>query len=202
MKKITGAGIFIVEFYKNENYIILVKSKNNLYDDAGGTRDINENPAETACRECREETRNLLNFNPSDLSYNIVVKNYISFIVYVTGLSLNYYNHNMTFTSMCPSYWNETDDIIRIPLREINISSLPIVHLGKRTIILRKRTCDIIKILFPMLTKILPSNKNKSSWSLSSHDHSVKLSLKNLHPQINSKNKLKCLNKTVSFHVK
>jgi hypothetical protein len=68
MQNITGAGILVVEFYKNTNCYVLFRSPHSKeYNDPGGLIDPGETPQESACRECREETANLLKFNVSGL---------------------------------------------------------------------------------------------------------------------------------------
>ena len=84
--KFSGAGIMIVEYYNNSLCFTFFQHRNNQFMDVGGLIDKNESPIETAIRECREESANLLNFKASDLNHKIIIGSYVSFFVYVSGI--------------------------------------------------------------------------------------------------------------------
>ena len=63
----TGAGILIMELYKSNPVIILFGFNKTNFSDPGGLLNIGETPEMGACRECREETANLINIQPNEL---------------------------------------------------------------------------------------------------------------------------------------
>lgn len=155
---LTGAGIMIIETYKNMNCFVLFKSsKNDEYNDPGGLIDPGESPLETACRECREETANLLKFNPSDLSHNVVVGDYISYIAYVNGIHKTHYRQNIKIVKQkCSHHWKENDKLVRVPIDKIDVKKLPYAKdYEGNTILLRGRTSRIVKAILNILPTIL-----------------------------------------------
>lgn len=184
MQRITGAGIMIVEFYKNTNCYVLFRSpRSKEYNDPGGLIDPGETPQETACRECREETANLLKFNVNDLSYHVKVGGYISYIVYVNGLSKMDYQNNIRITHAgCAHQWTETDRMVRIPIININFNTLPYVwDYDGNSILLRGRTSRIIKETAKILVNILQARPVQ------------------LHKQVTQVSRNKCLLGTITY---
>lgn len=163
MQRIDGAGILLIEMYKNTNCFVFFRSRNGEYNDTGGIRDAGEMPKTTACRECREETANLLQFSVDDLSVNIIVNKYISYPVYIEGLHLVDYLKNIKITHRnCSHHWKETSHMARIPIAQVSTGRLPHVKdFYGRDIILRGRTCKIITNGMNTINKILNTSPIK-----------------------------------------
>lgn len=151
---IKGAGILIIESYKGHNVVTLFGGRNDVYEDLGGHIDSGETPKETACREAREESANLLTIKPYQLdqiAHEVHLDSYASFLIYLIGLRKKYYNLNsMHIMKKCKSgHWKETIKMIRIPLRnmiraaEQHINIVPDINGKERTI--RSRTMGIIR---------------------------------------------------------
>lgn len=184
MPQITGAGIMIVEFYKNTNcYVLFRSSHSQKYNDPGGLIDSGETLPKTACRECREESANLLKFDVNDLSYKIKVGDYMSYIVYVNGLRKKDYQNNIKIIhSKCAPQWTETDTIVRVPIMNIDYNKLPYVKdYNNNTILLRGRTSRIIKKLSKNISYVLQSNPIQ------------------LYRQVTLVSRNKCLNGTITY---
>ena len=152
---LTGAGILIIELYHGENCIVLFRMHNGQYNETGGLIEKDETPMEAACRECNEETSNLLNLKITDLQYYIVVDKYIAYVVYVSGLSKKDYLHNRKLMFECHHHWRETNDMVRIPLHSIILERLPVIDIPGRRIILRQRTAKVIKCASGYLNIVL-----------------------------------------------
>lgn len=120
----TGAGIFIIELYKLTPVVVLFGFNKTNFSEPGGSLEIGETIETCACRECREETENLINIKPDELvqiSVPIIYKQYKSYIIYIQNLSARdyIYNANQIFNT-CPSMsWKETNTITRINLHDI-----------------------------------------------------------------------------------
>ena len=164
-KKITGAGILIIEKYKNMNcYVLFRGRKTGQYQEPGGFRDAGEDAKDTACRECREETANLFTFNKKKLSYFITFNNqYITFVIYIKGLQLKKYFDNIKLVhAKCDYHWKETDDIVRVPLQNINPDTFPkTIDINGNEITLRGRTRDILRIASRVVNTVLSSTPRK-----------------------------------------
>lgn len=117
-----GAGILLIEKYDNDYFFLFVgNTKKNVYEDPGGKRDHGESPEETAVRECREETLNLINIFPKELKIlgkPHKIGNYVSFFLFVSGLHLEYHKINQFITkkNCSDSSWKEMDNIVRLPV--------------------------------------------------------------------------------------
>lgn len=160
MQRITGAGIMIIESYKNTNcYVVFRSPRSKEYNDPGGLIDPGETPPETACRECREETANLLKFSVNDLSYHVKVGGYISYAVYVNGLRKMDYQNNIRIThSGCAHQWAETDQMVRVPIMNVDYNRLPRVKdYDGNDILLRGRTSRIMKEMAKIIVNVLQS---------------------------------------------
>lgn len=60
-KGIKSVGVILLNVKDNDKFIILVKEKNNSYNEPGGKIEINEVPSQTISRELNEETNGLIN---------------------------------------------------------------------------------------------------------------------------------------------
>jgi len=180
----SGAGILLIELYKTTPCFVFF-GRSVMFADTGGISNKNETSHKTAQRECLEETANLVYIHSRFLKHYIIIKNYISYIVYVTGLSYRDYIKNTRITrKTCSHDWNETSDMVRVPLNDVKLNSLPIVlTYDNRKILLRQRTVDIIKKLF--------ENKKNFQKLLSQPIQLTK--------HINLHHKNKCLNGTVTY---
>jgi hypothetical protein len=123
MSKYTGAGIFIIENYNGKPVILLFGKNNKFYSDAGGNIDKDETPEETACRETREETANLINIKPiqlENISKKVIINSYISYFIYIDKIKTrDYYNNVEIIFDKCKEYfWKESNCIARIYLDE------------------------------------------------------------------------------------
>jgi len=156
MVQLSGAGILIIEKYKNKICFTVFKSPQG-YNEPGGLIDAGETKKETACRECLEETANLIKLFPNNLSEFVVVNKYIAFIVYLEGLKRQDYFNNLKITKeSCPHQWNETTDIKRIPISNIDLKIYsPVFDIDGNKIILRMRTYRIIQEAMKIINKII-----------------------------------------------
>lgn len=144
--QISGAGILIVERYNGMNCYTFFRDMKGHYNEPGGIRDGGETPQETACRECREETSNLIQLSPNILNEYVIVDQYMAFVVYLDGLHKTDYIHNSKITRRkCAHHWAETNDMERVPLQNINLNYLPnVVTYEGKNIQLRGRTCKVV----------------------------------------------------------
>jgi hypothetical protein len=150
---IKGAGILIIENYKNNIVAVLFGDKKE-FSDLGGVLDDGETPLEAACREAREESANLFKFEPNELKKNsipITILAYKCYIVYVKGINATDYRHNINqVLSDCRSrVWKENDTMVRVPLKEL-IKSVKsndnfVTDVGGREIKIRPRAIAIVK---------------------------------------------------------
>lgn len=154
---LTGAGIFIVQNYKNKNVVVLFGKNHKDYNEPGGIIDPGETPEEAACRETREETANLIKIKPHQLKKigtPIRHHNYLSYIIYIKNLSLKDYYHNINLLQRkCNRrkhhHWMETDTAKRIDLdvfiKYVLADKNIIPDINGKMIPVRNRTIGIIK---------------------------------------------------------
>jgi len=163
MKDFSGAGILIIEKYKNQPVITLFGSNKLGFGDAGGKKDHNENPEETASRECREETENLIHLKSHELSQHghpIQINRYIGYVMYVKNLSENDYNHNVhKIHNKCKQkHWKETNKMIRIPFNNINYKSNVMLDIHNKPRQIQSRAMAILKIGSRAIKQIISDN--------------------------------------------
>lgn len=160
---ITGSGILIVELYKSVPVIVLFGYNKTNFSDAGGLLNMGETPEMGACRECREESGNLLNIKPHELQQigtPIQFHQYMAYIIYVQNLKATDYVHNVNhiFRNCYDKSWKETNTITRIHLHDIirasqtNQNYVNDIYGGICPI--RGRTMGIIKYSANILTNI------------------------------------------------
>jgi len=150
----TGAGIFIVEYYNGTNMAVLFGNQGGVYNEPGGSVDPRETIEETAARETREETANLLSITPNllrQISIPVVAYQYMSFIVHVQGLSNSVYKHNLQIIMRnCHHHsWRENTSMIRVPLNRLiqnasNMMSYVDDMYGQRVRV-RDRTMSVVR---------------------------------------------------------
>jgi hypothetical protein len=152
-KRITGSGTFIIFNYHNKKYVPLFFNKNyNSFSTLGGRIDSSkDNLKQNAIKESKEESADLFQFKPSNLSlfYDISygIYNYRNYIVKVNAKpEINdYFNNLEIINKTIPkkiTYWHETNNIIFIPLSELikNIDkkyqiNKDIINIGKENIV-------------------------------------------------------------------
>jgi hypothetical protein len=160
---ITGAGILIVELYKGVPVVVLFGMNKMNFSDAGGSLHMGETPEMGACRECREESGNLLNIKPHELNQigiPIQYGQYMSYIIYVQNLKAVDYvtNMNQTFNYCHDNSWKETNTIARIGMYDIinasnkNVNIVNDIYGGVCQI--RGRTMGLIKFCSNILSGV------------------------------------------------
>jgi hypothetical protein len=156
MKRINGAGVLIIENYYNQICFTVFKSPQG-YSEPGGLIDKGEIVKETACRECLEETANLIKLYPNNLSDYVVVDNYIAFIIYLVGIRKTDYYQNLKITrDKCSHHWNETSDMKRIPIQNVNLKTFSVFKdFNGINIMLRQRTYKVIQKSINLIKKII-----------------------------------------------
>lgn len=191
-----GAGIMIIEKYNNENVITLFgKKNNNTYADLGGVVDDPENYYETAFREAREESGNLIYITPSQLKkYGVPIKlqKYRCYLMYITNLSTKDYYDNMSHIfKHCVDYschtWKETNDVVRFPINQFinnNTKVNSYVDTNKIKHKIRTRTIEIINQNIDKIQKMVKNPPIQLT-----RRRAVKTSIK-------------CLNNTISYQIK
>jgi hypothetical protein len=150
----TGAGIFIIELYKSIPVVVLFGFDKTNFSDPGGLLEIGETPEMGACRECREETENLINITPDELSkisIPIISGQYKSYAIYIQNINVRDYIKNVTqiFNTCSSMCWKETNTITRINLYDIinsaqKFSSYVYDIYGKKCFI-RGRTMGLVR---------------------------------------------------------
>lgn len=158
---LTGSGIFIIQNYKNKKVVVLF-GNDIEYNDLGGTIDYDETSLDTACREAREESCNLVNFKPEQIkqiSYPVQYRNYVSYFVYINKLSLKdyYYNKKIIYNNCDKNkykHWMETNKATRIDLDILIKNSLiynnNVYDIRGKKIQVRNRVIDLIKKAYQM----------------------------------------------------
>lgn len=191
--QIKGAGILIIENYKNNLVVTLFGNKGKEYSDLGGTVDPNENYVVTACREAREESANLIKIEPNELKkigIPITFMSYKVYIVYVKNLNMKAYQQNVKkiFQECNKRVWKENNDMVRIPLNKmldaIKKNKKEVNDIDNKKIQIRGRTIKIIE----KANKIL-RNMDKQIPHL-------------LHQNVTLDNKMQCLIGTYTYTLK
>jgi len=164
--KIGGSGILIVENYNNKPYLLLFSGKSNDYDEPGGVLDEGEKSEETACRETREETCNIINIKPDELKmmvtpqYQVYIKTYLAYILYIENINIKDFEHNVkkVFKNCKDRHWKEKYKITRVPINNILQSiesNINLVYdIDHKAIMVRERTLAIVKKALKILTNI------------------------------------------------
>jgi hypothetical protein len=151
---LTGAGIFIVENNNNNLVAILFGNKGHEYSELGGVIDPGETPEETASREAKEESANLIQIKPHELkqiSIPILHHKYMSYIIYINKISARDYYHNvkLVFGKCKPHVWKENSSMVRIDLQNLIQNSMANKNIMKdidgNLIRVRDRTIGIVK---------------------------------------------------------
>jgi hypothetical protein len=160
---LTGAGIFIVENYKNNLVAILFGNKGHDYNEPGGSIDPGETPEETACRETREESANLIQIKPHELkqiSIPILYKRYMSYIIYINKISArdHYHNVKLVFSKCKPHCWKENSSMVRIDLQKLIKNSIINKNIMRdidgNFIRVRQRTLGVVKQAINIFSKL------------------------------------------------
>ncbi len=164
---ITGSGVFVIELYKSVPVVVLFGLNNTNFSDPGGLIDYGETIEQAACRECREETANLINIKPYELtqiSVPIISKQYKSHIIYIQNLSSRDYVHNVNqiFNTCFDDHWKETNTITRVNLLEIinaarNYFSVVYDIYGRQCGI-RERVMDLVRVGNPTFMSLINNN--------------------------------------------
>lgn len=162
---IDGAGIIFVEKYKDDWTILLFREHRNVYSEPGGAMDKNENILDTAIRETREETRNLIHLTRKDLNKNLSIKlkKYVAFLVEIQADAelKSDYDRNVKILDNNPNthaHWKETHKINRVSIKDLyNLFKSNKLNKQVRIktaldsskyIFLRNRTIEVIQKMF------------------------------------------------------
>jgi hypothetical protein len=162
-----GAGILILELYKGNPVFTLFGKNMANYSDLGGKSDPGEKPEETAHRESREESANLINISPYEINnytVPIVHNQYLSYIIYVEGVYFSDYAHNVNHIQQnCRGkklkFWKETNSMARIPLNNMltaaqNYLDYAVDVMGN-PVNIRKRTMGIVRDAYSVLSNFM-----------------------------------------------
>jgi len=158
ISKCTGAGIILIN---NKKQLILFRSKNNLMNELGGTRNNNEDILTTAIREAYEESFLTVNIDKSklkkskfyDLHYDDNNKYYRCFFYHIDDYERSlflsqkdalYYLKNNGAT--IPEYYFETIDVDYFNINDIDISKTKssIKNIKNKKCKIRERTFNCI----------------------------------------------------------
>lgn len=159
MQGITGAGILIIELYHGQQVCTLFGLNGKNYSDVGGSRDDGEIPIQTACRETKEETCNLITIKPTELQslYQqnsvkmIQVKHYICYVIYINEIDARdyFYNVDIVFNQCRMSEYRESNSMARIPWGNMVTASMNnlnhAIDLNGDYVHIRKRTIDCVR---------------------------------------------------------
>lgn len=161
---LTGAGIFLVENYKGSIVATLFGKYGNSYSEPGGSIDHGESPLETACRETREETANLIRIKPQELQQHskpINIGGYMAYIMYIKNIKSRLYNFNVAkiFKDCTDHHWKETNSMARVSLSVLinaatkNISyvtniSGAIINIHPRTLNIVRQSINYLNMLY------------------------------------------------------
>ena len=156
MQHITGAGVLLIENYNNVPVITLF-GQSGSYSELGGHRDENESVEQTASRECREESENLIYILPEEILKNgkmVFLKTYVCFVIYVSQLDENDYNHNvrLIYSKCKEAHWKETDELIRISVDNIKkIKNDQVTDVNGVLRKIRGRTQAVLKVGYDII---------------------------------------------------
>jgi ADP-ribose pyrophosphatase YjhB (NUDIX family) len=160
---IKGAGILIIENYKNNLVVTLFGNQGKEYSDLGGVMDPGETPIKAACREAREESANLIKIEPDELKNignSVTISAYKAYIVYIKNLSIQAYQQNVkkVFQDCNKRVWKENNSMTRIPLdRMIDTvikNNKQVRDINNNKIKIRGRTIKIIEKAIDILDNI------------------------------------------------
>lgn len=180
----SGSGVLIVEDYYHKNgriipCVILVRNKaTHLYGDFGGTYEKKHKTLKiTAYTELREESRNLLNISPEFMNIYVDVPTpskhfYRIYMLKINGINRKYFKLNVkkidnlqyNMGKKVPKYWRETDDIVHVPIQNIDFPLLgkrgvvKVYDISNKKITLSRR---IKKVLYYSQTQIYNTLKLK-----------------------------------------
>jgi hypothetical protein len=185
-----SAGIYIIEKYKNNIVVVLFGKKNIQYCEPGGIIDPGETSIETACRETREESANLIKITPNELQQisndSIIANKHISYIIHVNNLSINdYYNNINIIFNKCKHHhcWKENNDMVRIDLKLLINNSLKGIN----------QIHDINNNLINLRSRIIDLTKNGA------HKLLNKYTLYVLNRNLTTNSRMNCLNGTIYY---
>ena len=161
-----GAGILLLENYKNNPVITLFGRDGLNFSDVGGKIDPGETPEEAAYREGREETANLINISPDELNFyagRVEFNGYVAYIMYIDQISYYDYAHNLNIIfNNCSSkqnHWKETNSMTRIPLNNIVLAAQNnfdyAADINGKTVPIRGRTMGIIRTGMNVLVSMI-----------------------------------------------
>lgn len=154
------AGVLLFEKYKNEFALIIFKQKSGKFSDAGGGQDLNETKKRTACRELREESRNLfiINENVLDDKISVVNRSYVGYLLYITsttGIRSKHYYENMKVLihNNARKEWQETTEMSRVYIKDLTaalslMEDLNTVDVYGKAIVIDARTKALIAKAF------------------------------------------------------
>lgn len=174
-----GAGLFVIELYMNTPVVTLFGKNGMNYSDPGGIVDKGETSEQTAYREGREETANLINIQPAELlQYSIPVKmgGYTSYVIYVENLSYKdfMYNENLINYGCNQRAWKETNSMTRVELSKIILAADNLLNYATDVngvnVSIRDRTMGLVKygsniILSLLNTKPIPLYRHQVTTS-------------------------------------
>lgn len=191
---LTGAGIFIIENYKNHIVATLFGNHGRSYSEPGGRIDPGESPEVAACRETREETANLIRIFPQELqqySKPVIHNQYMAYIIYLKDINSQLHRHNVhkIFQDCGDHSWKENSSITRIPLRTLVEVALRnthyatdlqggIVNISDRTLGIVRKSIQILNnisfSLFPLQLHVNMTVASRMSCLIGTYSCTVK----------------------------